>query len=129
MKKGGKINLMATAQRTAIVTVGAYAGIKASDAIEKTFAKAGNAKANRIAPLVTLGVGLIGQMFVRNEMLNNLFLGMTVVSATEALEKAEVMTTPTPAPAIVEGVRKDAYSPVNGVRRSGSKPVNGYRRY
>ena len=69
-------------------------------------------------------------------MAKKLFLGMTVVSGAETIEKAmqKNATAPAPAPAIstgtdpVQGVRQSAFDNLNGVRQPAYQ-VNGYRKY
>ena len=129
-KKNG--NMMSAIKTTAITTGGAVVGTKVSDYIEKTIAEKRPTKANKLAPLITTGLGVLGQIFVKNENAKEFFLGMTIVSTAEVLEKMM----PSEAPVynqttgqLIEGRRLGASQKLNGNRVTASQKLNGYRKY
>lgn len=130
-----KNTMMSAVKKTAVVTGGAWIGTKVSDLIEKQIANTRPDKANAFAPLITSAIGLVGMMFVKNENLQNAFLGMTVVSGAETLEKFESSLTsgntvlPTIPTASVQGSRVGASEKLNGSRIGAGQKLNGYRKY
>jgi len=130
-----KLNIMEAVTKTAITTGGAIAGTFVTTGIEKALIKAGNPNANKLAPWITTGIGIAGQIFAP-QMLQNAFLGMTVVSSAEGFEG--LMNKPAPVPTAeqiaiatgtgttpIAGIRQQAN--VEGVRQNAN--VQGYRNY
>jgi hypothetical protein len=133
MAKSKRTPIIEAVKDTAVVTAGAFAGTKITDALQTTLEKSGNVNAHKIAPLGATALGLIGQMFAP-PMLKKVFLGMTVVSGAEVIEKSMtptpvIPTTTTTATTTetepVQGVRVPAYN-VDGVRVP-AYTQNGYR--
>lgn len=125
-RKKGKI--FDGVKSVAMGALGGYAGTKISDAVENSLSKGGNADANKIAPVVTGLIGVLGTAFAPDKF-KAIFIGMGATAGAESLEKLEVSNPPTTT-TTTQGVRIPAYSQnMNGVRVPAYNRINGYRTY